>query len=109
MKMSEVILVVEGDTDVPFAKKLLSAAGLGLANIIDRAGKDRLDEALAKYNVAAAHGGWFVLRDLDQDEACAQRSWLACCRSGPDACACASRSEPSSPGHSAIPPLSRSF
>ncbi len=69
--MHEVTLVVEGDTDIPFARKLLAAAGLGVRMVIDHAGKSNLDPQLPGYNAAAQYAGWFVLRDLDQDAACA--------------------------------------
>lgn len=69
--MPAVTLVVEGDTDVPFARKLLDAARLDVSTIIDMGGKPKLDRALAGYNAAAKHSGWFILRDLDQDAPCA--------------------------------------
>ena len=87
--MYPVTLVVEGDTDVPFAEKVLRAAGLQLGTVIDTGGKARLDRQLAAYNAAARGSAWFVLRDLDQDAACAaslrdillpERSRLMCFR-----------------------------
>lgn len=69
--MHQVTLVVEGDTDIPFARKLLGAAGLGVRAVIDQGGKHNLDPQLPSYNAAAQYAGWFVLRDLDQDAACA--------------------------------------
>jgi hypothetical protein len=69
--MHAVTLVVEGDTDVPFAKKILAAAGLTAKAIVDAGGKTRLDPQLSQYNQAARHSAWVVFRDLDQDAACA--------------------------------------
>jgi hypothetical protein len=68
--MHAVTLVVEGDTDIPFAKKVLAAAGLAAKSIVDAGGKTRLDRQLTKYNQAARHTPWVVFRDLDQDAAC---------------------------------------
>jgi hypothetical protein len=65
------ILVVEGDTDLPIARKLLRDARLEISAEIDCAGKSRLDEDLRGYNEAARGAPWFVLRDLDQDAPCA--------------------------------------
>ena len=65
------ILVVEGDTDLPIARKLLRDARLDVSVEIDCAGKSRLDEDLHGYNEAARGAPWFILRDLDQDAPCA--------------------------------------
>src|SRR6187399_1019563 len=69
--MTVVTLVVEGDTDVPFAKKILAAAGLRAELILDKGGKSGIDANIAGYNHAARFSPWFVLRDLDHDAACA--------------------------------------
>lgn len=66
-----VLVVVEGDTDLPVARKLARDARLSVANEIDCGGKDRLDRSLAAYNDAAKGSPWLVLRDLDHDADCA--------------------------------------
>lgn len=65
------MVAVEGDTDIPFAEKLLADAGLGALRFLDCGGKDRLDRDAPAYNAAARGAPWFVLRDLDHDAACA--------------------------------------
>jgi len=65
------IVVVEGDTDLPIARKLARDAGLDVSVEIDCAGKSRLDEDLLAYNGAAKGSPWLVLRDLDNDASCA--------------------------------------
>jgi hypothetical protein len=69
--MVPVTIVVEGDTDVPFARKILEHVGLVAGNVHDRAGKDQLDSKLPGYLAAARHAPWLVLRDLDPDALCA--------------------------------------
>ena len=64
-------VVVEGATDVPVARRLLEDAGLGAGTVHVTRGKARLDGRLTGYNAAARHADWLVLRDLDQDRACA--------------------------------------
>lgn len=71
MSAASVTLVVEGDTDIPFARKIVSAAGLSIAKVVDAGGKPKLDANLSGYNAASRFGGFFVLRDLDQDAECA--------------------------------------
>jgi hypothetical protein len=66
-----VAVVVEGDTDIPYARKLLASAGLEIGATIDSGGKHELDAQLAAYNRAASGFPWFVLRDLDADAKCA--------------------------------------
>lgn len=68
--MTSVILAVEGDTDVPFAQKLLQKAGLAIGKTI-RSSKSRMDPQLMSWNRAAGSSPWFVMRDLDQDASCA--------------------------------------
>jgi hypothetical protein len=70
MTAPSVTLVVEGDTDIPFARKILVAAGLSVSKIVDSGGKAKLDPALRGYNAAARHAGFFVRGDLDQDAPC---------------------------------------
>ncbi len=64
-------MVVEGDTDLPVARKLVRDAGLDVALELDCAGKSQLDEHLSGYNAAAQGSPWFVLRDLNGDALCA--------------------------------------
>ncbi len=61
-------LVVEGDTDLPVARKLAASARLAVQLEIDCGGKGRLDLDLRGYNDAAKGSPWLVLRDLDDDE-----------------------------------------
>lgn len=66
-----VLVVVEGDTDLPVARKLARDARLKVASEIDCGGKDRLDLGLPAYSDAAKGSPWLVLRDLDHDADCA--------------------------------------
>jgi hypothetical protein len=63
-----VTVVLEGDTDVPIARKILCASGLSAAKFIDCGGKDQLDSQLNGYNAAARFSPWLVMRDLDAAE-----------------------------------------
>jgi hypothetical protein len=67
------IVVVEGDTDLPVVRKLAHDAGLSITAELDQAGKARLDDELTGYNAAAKGSPWLVLRDLDHDAPCAGR------------------------------------
>ena len=62
-------VVVEGPSDLAAAEKLLGSRGVRADPVrsIIAGGKTRLDPRLKSYNAAAHHGGWFVLRDADQD------------------------------------------
>lgn len=64
-------VVVEGDTDLPFVRKLANYAGFDVDVEIDANGKDALDEAFPGYNGAARGSPWLVIRDLDHDAPCA--------------------------------------
>ncbi|HEX6997531.1 MAG TPA: hypothetical protein VF322_05265 [Gammaproteobacteria bacterium] len=64
-------LAVEGTTDAAVAKRLLQEAALQVGPEYVKNGKGTLDRALNGYNRAAHHAQWLVLRDLDQDAACA--------------------------------------
>ncbi len=64
-------LVVEGDTDLPVARKLAADAGLDVFTEMDAGGKFNIDAELDNYNGAAKGAPWFVLRDLDDDAQCA--------------------------------------
>lgn len=70
-----IAVVVEGDTDLPVARKLAKDAGLDVSLEIDCGGKHQLDLNLDGYNGSAKGSPWFVLRDLDHDGACA-KEWL---------------------------------
>ena len=65
------VIVVEGDTDIPVARALAADARLGVAVVQDMGGKSRLDARLSGFNNAAKGTPWFVLRDLDTDAGCA--------------------------------------
>jgi len=64
-------LVVEGDTDVPVARKIIEHVGLTVGDIHDKGGKAGIDGRLRGYLAAARHAPWLVLRDLDRDAPCA--------------------------------------
>jgi len=66
-----VVVVVEGDTDLPFVRRLAEDAGLGITTEIDAGGKGTIDRELAKYNNAGRSIPWVVVRDLDTDAPCA--------------------------------------
>jgi len=63
--------VLEGDLDIPLAKRPLALVHLELGTIYGRSGKGWLDQNLARYNAAARHARWFGMRDLDSDAPCA--------------------------------------
>lgn len=65
------VVVVEGDTDIPVVSALAASTGWSVASWLDTAGKGRLDGCLREFNRAARGSPWFVLRDLDQDAECA--------------------------------------
>ena len=65
-----VTVAVEGSTDTPVARRLLTHLGLDAGPIHESNGKFRLDRNLLGYNNAAAHAPWFVLRDLNHDAPC---------------------------------------
>lgn len=66
-----VFAVVEGDTDEPIVRKLLTDVGLDVTYVHDMNGKGQLDKRLKDFNASAKGSPWFVLRDLDHDSACA--------------------------------------
>jgi hypothetical protein len=66
-----VTLAVEGDIDLPIARRLLLSIGLELGAVYGLHGKDRLSQRLSGYNYAARRTPWFVLRDLNNDAPCA--------------------------------------
>lgn len=65
-----IAIVVEGDTDLPVARKMASSVGLRSTLEIDCGGKGQLDSALGGYNDSAKGSPWFVLRDLNSDAEC---------------------------------------
>lgn len=66
--MRPVTCAVEGRTDEPVARKLLSVVGLSAGAVIVRHGKTKLDPKLPDYNRSAKHVPWLVIRDLDHDD-----------------------------------------
>jgi hypothetical protein len=66
-----VSLAVEGPTDAAVIARLLARCGLEVAAVYGQEGKARIDSSLSGYNQAAAFGPWVVVRDLDNDAACA--------------------------------------
>lgn len=64
-------VVVEGDTDLPYVRKMVAGTGLEIWTEIDAAGKGNIDCEIAAYNLAAKGSPWLVLRDLDHDAECA--------------------------------------
>lgn len=66
-----VTVAVEGSTDVPVAERLLRMAGFLPGKVYALNGKNKLDQSLGGFNNAARFSRWFVLRDLDEDAACA--------------------------------------
>ena len=72
MNLPIIQVVVEGDTDVPFVERLCTASGFEVrAPMIAARGKSEVDKLIPGY--ARAGRGWphLVVRDLDQDAACA--------------------------------------
>ncbi len=80
-----VSVVVEGDTDLPFVRKLVGSVGLRIGLEIDAAGKGNIGAEWAGYNAAAKGSPWFVLRDLDSDADCAP-ALLSALEYGKDDC-----------------------
>lgn len=71
MSKRTITLAVEGDGDVPIAKKLAELAGFDVGPIYGLSGKGKLDRQLTGYNSAARFAPWLVIRDLDHDAECA--------------------------------------
>lgn len=71
--MTIVTVAVEGDTDVPIARRLLELTGFEVGSVFGLRGKNWLDARLHAYNFAARHSRWLVLRDLNTDDECAPR------------------------------------
>ena len=64
----DVRYAVEGPTDEPLAKRLITTVGMNPRATLVAGGKLRLDPKLPGYNAAAHHSAWLVLRDLDHDD-----------------------------------------
>ena len=64
------IVVVEGDTDLPYIRKLVIEAGFAEYTAIDAAGCGNIDRDLDKYNEMAKGMPIVVLRDLDNSAPC---------------------------------------
>lgn len=71
----ELSVVVEGAGDVPIARRLAADAGFSTFREHVCHGKPKLDALLGKYLQAAAQRPYLILRDLDEDAACAP-DWL---------------------------------
>lgn len=68
---------VEGDTDVPFVKRICESAGIVLREEpVPVGGKDKLDPLLPKLAQSGRHRPLLAFRDLDQDAVSAS-AWLA--------------------------------
>jgi len=66
-----VTVAVEGPTDVPVVRRVLSLVGCSVHVVHGRSGKDLINRNLLGYNNAARFSPWLVLRDLDHDADCA--------------------------------------
>jgi hypothetical protein len=66
-----VTVALEGSTDLPIVERVLKDVGLKMGRVYVQGGKARLDRQLSAYNNAARFAHWLVVRDLDQDAACA--------------------------------------
>ena len=64
-------VLLEGDGDVPIARRLLESVGLEIGAVYGLNGKNRVNERIDAYNEAARFGKWLVLRDLNGDAPCA--------------------------------------
>ncbi len=72
-----IAVIVEGGTDVPYVRKLCAHAGVAIIEpLVIRGGKTSIDRDLSKWANAAKHSPYVILRDLDQDAACAP-DWLS--------------------------------
>jgi hypothetical protein len=71
MPLEVVTVAVEGTADVAVVQRVLESVPLALGGVYVLNGKGRLDQRIADYNHASRYTRWLVLRDLDQDAACA--------------------------------------
>lgn len=73
-------VVVEGQSDEGVVRAVANACGLSVGMVHGRHGKDYIRSRIANYNMAAKHGPWFVLVDLDNVGSCpatVRQQWLA--------------------------------
>lgn len=63
-------LVVEGDSDEAVARRILTCLGVHAGPVYGKRGKGHIDTQLRRYNQAARHAAWLVLRDQDNDGEC---------------------------------------
>lgn len=71
--------VVEGDVDASVIRRLCGEAGLDVANVHVKRGKQNIRSRIDAYNAAARHTPFIVLVDLDREYDCAPAliaSWL---------------------------------
>lgn len=71
--------VVEGDLDAAVIRRLAREAGLHLASVHVKRGKQNIRSRISGYNAAAQHTPFVVLVDLDREYDCAPeliREWL---------------------------------
>lgn len=68
-----ITLVVEGPSDESVLRRILRDHKITLSRVLGLQGKDYLDKRLANFNLAARHGNWLVVRDLDEDADCPAR------------------------------------
>ncbi len=64
------MVVYEGDTDLPYLRKLADDAGLPVTSDIDAGGKGNIDRELLKYCAMGRSFPLLVVRDLDHDDEC---------------------------------------
>jgi hypothetical protein len=72
-------VAVEGELDEAVLKKVLTSVGIGAVNVYGKRGKSNLRENAPRYNLAAQHGRWIVLVDLNNEAECPPpliNSWL---------------------------------
>jgi len=82
--LAPVTLVVEGYLDELVCRRLLAHTGLEAGAVHGRRGKNYIDQRMKAWRAAADRSPfdpWLVLRDLDQDAACAgafisERRWI---------------------------------
>ncbi|MCX6021690.1 MAG: hypothetical protein NTZ05_08160 [Chloroflexi bacterium] len=66
-----VTTAVEGPLDEVILRRIANAAGVGIAYVYGKKGRDDLNANLNRYNQTAFFDPWVVLRDLDHDAPCA--------------------------------------
>jgi hypothetical protein len=64
-------LLVEGMVDEIVVTRVIEYAGLSIAQVFGKSGKQDLLKKLPNYNQAARHARWLAVVDLDQDAECA--------------------------------------